>query len=149
MRLFGYERWRWWSKSTFTAASEESFGIVPCIESKDEIRKEDLRKMKPGYQYIAQRTFSMPPILPVQTMEERRLFKSAITQCVGHNGLGPAKSAAKFDWGLFCTGWNEGTLDVGGGRRSAKPAPGNNIFKKQPYALESYYDKVRSLQFLL
>jgi len=149
LRLFGFEKWTWWSKSTFTAASDESFGIVPCTPFKDIILATDLKKLKPGYQYIAQRTFAMPPFLPVQTSEERRLFELAIQNFVGHKGIGQVKTSFKVNWEDFCERWNTGNLDVGDGRLSRTPMAGNNIFKKQPYALRSYYEKVSSMVALI
>ncbi|KAJ3263399.1 hypothetical protein HDU76_012290, partial [Blyttiomyces sp. JEL0837] len=116
----------------FASAEPETFGITPSVppderwpESQQQF-DQSLPLLPPGPRYIAIRTKCCPPLLPVQTKEEKQLFSNAVQHF-----------ESPLSWDNIAEDWNNGKVMIRAGiKKSVPPKAGNNIFWKDAGELE-------------
>lgn len=118
----------------------ETFGIVPCVPEAeyDCVNDSDVRDYPRSMQYLAKKTKSLTPYLPVHSIAEKQLYLTCIPAYLGG---GINSNSTLPDFAKFCFDWNRGALLKVGHPAYISPIPSVSatIFRKTRGQLESYF----------
>jgi hypothetical protein len=107
----------------------EDFGILPSIpvDKQVAVLDKDVADYPSSVRYLAIKTKTLIPYLPIRTQKEKGLYKSLITECIV-----PGSKNTTVDWVQFAEKWNQGNPVV---CRDIN----ESIFYKLPHHLSNYY----------
>ncbi|KAI3649998.1 hypothetical protein MP228_005630 [Amoeboaphelidium protococcarum] len=128
--IYGSSVHKWWSDLTDLTLSSEQFGVIPCIprDQYESVSEEQIRHYKPSIQYLAKKTKSVVPYLPMLNSQEHQQFGSLLNLHLRQVG-----SVKRISFQKMADEWNTGY-------RCATP-DGLTIFKKIPRHLELYLSR--------
>ncbi|KAI3630079.1 hypothetical protein MIR68_011514 [Amoeboaphelidium protococcarum] len=128
--IYGSSVHKWWSDLTDLTLSSEYFGVIPCIprDQYESVSEEQIRHYKPSIQYLAKKTKSVVPYLPMLNSQEHQQFESLLNLHLRQVG-----SIKRISFQKMADEWNTGY-------RCATP-DGFTIFKKIPRHLELYLSR--------
>jgi hypothetical protein len=122
-----------WSVAAFVPASPEAFGICPVISSSEYEDVSDQNLAANGIfgrdAFLAKRMRQLCPTAPVQTKEEKALFREKVG---GYVGLSNLRVSNDPDFDQMARDWNSGGLGV-------VPSVQLRIYKKVPAHFKNYF----------
>ncbi|KAJ3004701.1 UNVERIFIED_CONTAM: hypothetical protein HDU68_004936 [Siphonaria sp. JEL0065] len=113
-RIYGKPVHKWWTVTSLFRATSETFGVVPLLpeEDWDVVSDEAVKNYPLSYRFLAKRTRSLVPYLPVHTATEWRMFTRNLSFFVGGNKDDGVAKSGRINFKEMASRWNAGTLPL-------------------------------------